>query len=71
MRVKNLNEALAECGGRIKLIKQECVKNQSIVMYETPVTLEELDSEQEKFDMSEEIVMKIIESVVGEDPRRI
>ena len=46
-------------------------QNQSIVMYETPVTLEELDSEQEKFDMSEEIVMKIIESVVGEDPQRI
>ena len=27
LRVKNLNEALAECGGRIKPIKQECDQN--------------------------------------------
>ena len=51
--------ALAECDGKIKVIKQECDKNQSILKYETPVTLEELDRELEKFDMAEEIVMRI------------
>ena len=71
LRIKNLYNALAECDGKIKVIKQECDKNQSILKYETPVTLEELDRELEKFDMAEEIVMRIIESVVGEDPQRI
>ena len=71
LRIKNLYNALAECDGKIKVIKQECDKNQSILKYETPATLEELDRELEKFDMAEEIVMRIIESVVGEDPQRI
>ena len=69
-RFKNLSEALAECRGRIKTIEQECDQNPCILKYETPETPEELDAELDKFDMTEEIVIEIIEKVMGDDPQR-